>query len=165
MPELLHPGVYVQEIPPAVRPIEGVGTSTAAFIGVADKGPVPGSLLPTGSKARPIMVTSLTEFTRVFGGFRQDSFLTYAVTVQTGTPIGVLIRVAGTARFRCERGLQTRKFRRWFTLRRQWLRPIPSEKLRSRVSRHMILCMRSIYRPCSNRREHQRDNQNCNLHS
>src|ERR1041384_409100 len=78
MPELLHPGVYVQEVPPAVRPIEGVSTSTAAFIGVADKGPVPGTLLPNGRAAQPALVTSLTDYTRQFGGFRRDSFLTYA---------------------------------------------------------------------------------------
>jgi len=78
MPQYLHPGVYVQEVPSAVRPIEGVSTSTAAFIGVADKGPVPGTILPTGRPAQPVLVTSFTEYTRRFGGFRQDSFLTYA---------------------------------------------------------------------------------------
>lgn len=79
MSEFLHPGVYVQESPSAVRPIEGVSTSTAAFIGIADKGPVPGTLLPKGSPAYPMLVTSFTEYTRAFGGFRADSFLTYAV--------------------------------------------------------------------------------------
>jgi hypothetical protein len=79
MPELLHPGVYVQEVPSAVRPIEGASTSTAAFIGVADKGPVPGRTLPNGRMAQPVLVTSFTDYTRQFGGFRQDSFLTYAV--------------------------------------------------------------------------------------
>src|SRR5262249_59771544 len=79
MPELLHPGVYVQEVSSGVRPIEGVSTSTAAFIGVADKGPIPGRILPTGRAAQPVMVTSLTDYTRQFGGFRRDSFLTYAV--------------------------------------------------------------------------------------
>ena len=79
MPELLHPGVYVQEVSSGVRPIEGVSTSTAAFIGVADKGPIPGTVLPTGRAAQPVMVTSLTDYTRQFGGFRRDSFLTYAV--------------------------------------------------------------------------------------
>ena len=34
MPQYFHPGVYVQEVPSAVRPIAGVGTSTAGFIGV-----------------------------------------------------------------------------------------------------------------------------------
>jgi phage tail sheath protein FI len=32
MPERLHPGVYVEEVPSEVRPIEGAGTSTAAFV-------------------------------------------------------------------------------------------------------------------------------------
>ena len=30
----LAPGVYVEEVPSAVQPIAGVGTNTAAFIGV-----------------------------------------------------------------------------------------------------------------------------------
>jgi len=34
MPEYLSPGVYVEEVPSAVKPIAGVSTSTAAFIGV-----------------------------------------------------------------------------------------------------------------------------------
>ena len=34
MPQYLSPGVYVEEVPSAVQPIAGVGTSTAAFIGV-----------------------------------------------------------------------------------------------------------------------------------
>jgi hypothetical protein len=79
MAAFLHPGVYVQEVPSAVKPIEGVSTSTAAFVGVADKGPVPGTLLPTKRPAQPVLVTSFTDFTRQFGGFRTDSFLTYAV--------------------------------------------------------------------------------------
>jgi uncharacterized protein len=79
MVELLHPGVYVQEVPSSVRPIQGVSTSTAAFIGIADKGPVPGTILPNGRMAQPILVASFTEYQRQFGGFRQDSFLSYAV--------------------------------------------------------------------------------------
>ena len=77
MPELLHPGVYVQELPSAVRPIQGVSTSTAAFIGVADKGPIP--RVQGASRTQPVLVTSFTDYTRQFGGFRRDSFLTYAV--------------------------------------------------------------------------------------
>ena len=37
MPTYDAPGVYVEEIPPLARPIAGVGTSTAAFIGEADR--------------------------------------------------------------------------------------------------------------------------------
>jgi hypothetical protein len=79
MPQYLHPGVYVQEVPSAVKPIEGVSSSTAAFIGFADKGPVPGTILPSGRPAQPVLVTSFTEYSRNFGGFRADSYLTYAV--------------------------------------------------------------------------------------
>ena len=37
MPTYSAPGVYVEEVPPVARPIAGVGTSTAAFIGEADR--------------------------------------------------------------------------------------------------------------------------------
>ncbi|HZF08730.1 MAG TPA: phage tail sheath subtilisin-like domain-containing protein [Thermoanaerobaculia bacterium] len=33
MPQYLSPGVYVEEVPSAVKPIAGAGTSTAAFVG------------------------------------------------------------------------------------------------------------------------------------
>ena len=35
MPTYLTPGIYIEEVPTGSRPIEAVGTSTAAFIGVA----------------------------------------------------------------------------------------------------------------------------------
>jgi len=34
MPEYLSPGVYVEEVPSTIKPIAGVSTSTAAFLGV-----------------------------------------------------------------------------------------------------------------------------------
>lgn len=34
MPQYLAPGVYVEEVPSAIKPIAGVGTSTAGFVGV-----------------------------------------------------------------------------------------------------------------------------------
>jgi hypothetical protein len=98
MPELLHPGVYVQEVPATVRPIEAVSTSTAAFIGVAEKGAIPGTSLPSGRMAQPVMVTSMTDYLRQFGGFRQDSFLTYAARAffANGGRRLYIVRVAGT---------------------------------------------------------------------
>jgi uncharacterized protein len=99
MASYLHPGVYVQEVSSAVKPIAGVGTSTAAFIGIADKGPVPGTLLPTKRPARPVLVTSFTGYSRQFGGFRSDSFLTYAVQAffQNGGQQLYVIRVVPPA--------------------------------------------------------------------
>jgi phage tail sheath protein FI len=97
MPELLHPGVYVLEVPPAVRPIAGVSTSTAAFIGATGKGSLPGTILPNGSMAQPVMVTSFTDYQRQFGGYRLDSFLTYAVQAffANGGQRLYIVRVAG----------------------------------------------------------------------
>jgi hypothetical protein len=66
--ELLHPGVYIQEVSSGMRPIEGVSTSTAAFLGKAAKG-----LLD-----RAVMVTSFIEFQALYGGFLNDSYLAHA---------------------------------------------------------------------------------------
>ena len=38
MPTYLTPGVYVEEVPSASKPIEGVSTSVAAFVGLAPGG-------------------------------------------------------------------------------------------------------------------------------
>jgi uncharacterized protein len=97
MPELLHPGVYVQEVPSTVRPIQGVSTSTAAFVGVTQKGPVPGTILPNGRMAQPRMVTNFTEFQRTYGGFLPESFLPYAVQAffQNGGSRLYIVRIVG----------------------------------------------------------------------
>lgn len=39
MPTYLTPGVYVEEVQSGARPIEGVGTAVAAFVGFAQSGP------------------------------------------------------------------------------------------------------------------------------
>jgi uncharacterized protein len=56
MPQYLSPGVYVEEVPSAVKPIAGVGTSTAGFIGI-----VPGPVqLPAPLKGQPGKFTTVT---------------------------------------------------------------------------------------------------------
>lgn len=48
MPEYLSPGVYVEEVPSTVKPIAGVSTSTAGFIGIVpDQLPIPPTLAKT----------------------------------------------------------------------------------------------------------------------
>lgn len=42
MAEYLSPGVYVEEFDNAPRGMEGVGTSTAGFVGLAEKGSTAG---------------------------------------------------------------------------------------------------------------------------
>jgi Bacteriophage tail sheath protein len=67
MPE--HPGVFVEEAPTGARPIEGVGTSTAAFVGATPSGPLDA----------PLMVHSFAEFQAQFGALAVDMPLGYAV--------------------------------------------------------------------------------------
>ena len=53
MPTYLTPGVYVEEMPSASKPIEGVGTSTAAFVGLAPGGPINSPMrITTGRSSR-----------------------------------------------------------------------------------------------------------------
>ncbi len=75
MPEYLAPGVYVEEISTGARPIEGVSTSTAGFVGQTERGPT-----------APHLVTSWEEYYRWFGGYVDrvpgqavHKFLPYAV--------------------------------------------------------------------------------------
>ncbi|MBO5620281.1 MAG: phage tail sheath family protein, partial [Butyrivibrio sp.] len=63
MAEYLSPGVYVEEYDNSPRSIEGVGTSTAGFIGLAEKGPVEGA---------PVLVTDMRSFKQQFGGFLSE---------------------------------------------------------------------------------------------
>ncbi len=58
MPSYLTPGVYVEEVPGGARPIEMVGTSTAAFVGVAPE--------PTARMHEAVAVNNWTEFTKAF---------------------------------------------------------------------------------------------------
>jgi hypothetical protein len=58
MPEYLAPGVYVEETSFRAKSIEGVGTSTTAFVGPTRRGPVGGV---------PELVTSLPDFERIYG--------------------------------------------------------------------------------------------------
>ncbi len=69
MPEYLTPGVYIEEFEIGAKPIEGVSTSTAGFLGLTERGPT----------NTPKLVTSLIQFIRVFGGYLPDSYMTYAV--------------------------------------------------------------------------------------
>jgi len=64
MPEYLAPAVFVEETSFRAKSIEGVGTSTAAFVGMTARGPV--SLSPTDPS--PPLLTSFTDFERYYGG-------------------------------------------------------------------------------------------------
>ncbi len=66
MPEYLAPGVYVEEVSFRSKSIEGVPTSTTGFAGMTRFGPVQYSDGPKTTEPR--LITSFTEFERVYGG-------------------------------------------------------------------------------------------------
>lgn len=76
MAEYLSPGVYVEEYDNSPRAIEGVGTSAAGFIGLAERGTVVGE---------PTLITNFAAFKRTFGDFLSEfthgeyRYLAYAV--------------------------------------------------------------------------------------
>jgi uncharacterized protein len=69
MSEYLSPGVYVEEVASGPRPIQGVGTSTAGFVGLTERGPT-----------TPRLVTSWGDYLRWFGDVIDEniSYLPYA---------------------------------------------------------------------------------------
>lgn len=65
MPEYLSPGVYIEEFEIGAKPMEGVSTSTAGFLGETERGPT-----------TPCLITSWLQYQRVFGGyFGNDKYL------------------------------------------------------------------------------------------
>jgi phage tail sheath protein FI len=68
MPEYLSPGVYVEEFEMGARPIEGVSTSTAGFLGKTLRGPL-----------RPRFVTGFEEYKRIYGSYMDGFYLAYGV--------------------------------------------------------------------------------------
>jgi uncharacterized protein len=77
MPTYLTPGVYVEEVPSASKPIEGVSTSIAAFVGLAPGGPV----------NTPMRISNWTQFAKIFGDpnepdngpFMEGAYLAHSV--------------------------------------------------------------------------------------
>lgn len=76
MAEYLSPGVYVEEYDNSPRSIEGVGTSAAGFVGLAEKGATVGA---------PALIGNFAAFKRTFGDFLSEftheeyRYLAYAV--------------------------------------------------------------------------------------
>ena len=68
-PQYLSPGVYVEEVDRGSKPIEGVGTAVAGFVGFAAKGPV----------NKPVFIANWTQYLSTFGGFMPGAYLAHAV--------------------------------------------------------------------------------------
>ncbi|WP_269849735.1 phage tail sheath subtilisin-like domain-containing protein [Methanosarcina horonobensis] len=93
IPEYLAPGVYIEEFEIGAKPIEGVSTSTAGFVGFAERGPL----------NRPTLVTSVAEYQNTFGGYLPEDkeydsvrWLPYAVEgfFSNGGKRAYIVRVA-----------------------------------------------------------------------
>ncbi len=69
MPSYLSPGVYVEEVQSGSRPIEGVGTAVAAFVGFAEKGPF----------HTPTLVTNWSQYVQTYGDMVEGTYLAHAV--------------------------------------------------------------------------------------
>ncbi|MEV7870337.1 phage tail sheath subtilisin-like domain-containing protein [Streptomyces sp. NPDC088124] len=87
MPSYLSPGVYVEEVASGSRPIEGVGTSVAAFVGLAPEGPL----------NEPTLVTNWTQYVAAFGEFTDGYFLAHSVYgfFNNGGSAAYVVRVGG----------------------------------------------------------------------
>lgn len=87
MPEYLAPGVYIEEIERGPKPIEGVATSTVAFLGETERGPT-----------KPRFISSYGEFLRLFGDvYDPGKYLPYAVKsfFDNGGRRAYIARIAG----------------------------------------------------------------------
>ena len=92
MPTYLHPGVYIEEIPSGSKPIEGVGTSTAAFVGYATKGPI----------GEPNLISKWDDYDKEYGGIRNlqkakkgdPMGLSVAAFFQNGGAKAYIVRIA-----------------------------------------------------------------------
>jgi phage tail sheath protein FI len=97
MPTYLSPGVYVEEVPSGNKPIEGVSTSVAAFVG----------LLPGGPINKPMRISNWTQFATLYsdpsspdnGPFMEGAYLAHAVYgfFQNGGNLCWVIRVGSEA--------------------------------------------------------------------
>ncbi|MFF7776808.1 phage tail sheath family protein [Streptomyces tanashiensis] len=87
MPTYLSPGVYVEEVASGSRPIEGVGTSVAAFVGLS----------PTGPLDEPVLVTNWSQYVASFGDFTDGYYLAHSVYgfFNNGGTAAYVVRVGG----------------------------------------------------------------------
>jgi phage tail sheath protein FI len=85
MPQYLSPGVYVEEVEAGSRPIEGVSTAVAAFVGMAKQGPV----------NEPTLVANWGQFVSTFGDYLEGSYLAHAVYgyFNNGGGVAYVVRV------------------------------------------------------------------------
>jgi hypothetical protein len=86
MPEYLAPGVFVEEIDSGSKPIEGVGTNTAAFIGYAK----------SGEFNKPTFITNWSQFCQAFG--EEENAISRALCDELGATVPEVLTAKKTSR-------------------------------------------------------------------
>lgn len=83
MPEYLSPGVYVEEVDRGPKPIQGVGTSVACFVGFTEKAQlereIGGETVVEDLLNKPQLVTNWSQYVERFGGLVQGANLPHSV--------------------------------------------------------------------------------------
>jgi len=83
MPEYLSPGVYVEEVDRGPKPIEGVGTAMAVFIGFSEKAQLVessnGETTTRDLVGKPQLVTNWSQYVERFGNFVEGAYLPHSV--------------------------------------------------------------------------------------
>lgn len=104
MPTYLRPGVYIEEISSGSKPIEGVGTSTAAFVGYTTKGDI----------GKPTLIFKWDDYDSLYGGIRdtaksaQGDPMGHSVSAffQNGGTAAYIVRLAAGNPARAEGSLE-----------------------------------------------------------
>ena len=91
MPSYLTPGVYVEEVPSQSKPIEGVGTAVAAFVGVA----------PGGPANQPMRISNWTQFAKLYGDPAQPENGPFMEGATSPTPSTATSRTAAACAGSC----------------------------------------------------------------
>lgn len=83
MPEYLSPGVYVEEVDRGPKPIEGVGTAMAVFVGFTEKAEyvrdIDGTPVVENLLNRAQLITNWTQYRERFGDFVPGAYMPHAV--------------------------------------------------------------------------------------
>jgi phage tail sheath protein FI len=86
MPEYLAPGLFVEEIDSGSKPIEGVGTNTAAFIGYAK----------SGEFNKPIFISNWTQFVNTYG--QDETTIVTGLVKELGVSVGDIYSAQRTSK-------------------------------------------------------------------
>lgn len=75
MPNYLSPGVYMEEVDKGTKPIEGVGTAVAAFIGYTERASETRNGSTHSLVGKPTLVTNWSQYVAKFGAFVEGAYL------------------------------------------------------------------------------------------